>query len=156
MKRLVLSLVLLFGLIVPLWAAEVPGTATYTVNTYIIDGSRARVVVTIAWTTGDAGTGPTMTIVPATYRVEGYYLYSVETDPGSSAPTDNYDIVINDANGLDICWGLLADRDTTNTEIAFCATTGKGYPAVMGTLTPVVTNAGNTTTGQIILTFISN
>lgn len=46
------------------------------------------------------------------------YVYMVLTDPGSTAPTDNYDITITDADGADIMGGELQNRDTANTEVA--------------------------------------
>ncbi len=49
-------------------------------------------------------------------KIEGLYIIAVETDPGSPAPAPNYDIVINDANGLDIMGGTLANRSATATE----------------------------------------
>ena len=41
--------------------------------------------------------------------------YAIETNPGT-APTAGYDIVINDAESLDIAGGMLADRSATLTE----------------------------------------
>lgn len=46
----------------------------------------------------------------------GLYLYSLITDPGTPAPTDNYDITAVSSQNLDILGGAGADRDTTNTE----------------------------------------
>jgi len=43
----------------------------------------------------------------------------VETDPGATAPLDNYDLTITDALGADIMGGALANRDTANTERAY-------------------------------------
>lgn len=45
-------------------------------------------------------------------------VFMVETNPGTTAPTDNYDLVINDSNGADIMGGALSNRDTANTEFA--------------------------------------
>ena len=42
----------------------------------------------------------------------------VETNPGSPAPTDDYDITLVDQYGLDVMGGELADRDTADTEQA--------------------------------------
>jgi len=43
----------------------------------------------------------------------------METNPGSTAPTDDYDIVINTAGGVDILGGAGANRDTSTTETAY-------------------------------------
>jgi len=48
--------------------------------------------------------------------VKGWYLNMVETIPGATAPTDNYDIVINNASGADVMGGALANRDATLAE----------------------------------------
>lgn len=41
------------------------------------------------------------------------------TNPGSAAPTDNYDITLVDEDGLDVAEGQLANRDTTNSEAVY-------------------------------------
>jgi len=45
-------------------------------------------------------------------------IAKVNTNPGSTAPTDNYDITLTDADGVDLMGGELADRDTANSEAA--------------------------------------
>jgi len=68
----------------------------------------------------------------------------VATNP-TDGPTANYDIVLNDEDGIDVMGGGLADRHTTTSEQVI--PTSK--PAVVGVLTPVVTNAGVSKTGVI-------
>jgi hypothetical protein len=47
------------------------------------------------------------------------YIYKMTTDPGSTAPTDDYDITLtDDTTGADLLGGEGADRDTANTEEA--------------------------------------
>lgn len=71
------------------------------------------------WTftcTADASDGS----FPATASsrdIEGYVIMVV-TDPGATAPTDDYDITLTDTNDVDIMGGELANRDTANTEQA--------------------------------------
>jgi hypothetical protein len=61
-------------------------------------------------------------------------------DGGGTAPTDNYDIVINDGDGFDVLLGAGANRDTANTEQVASSSLG----VVAGDkLTLSVTNAGN-------------
>src|SRR3990167_1003625 len=43
-------------------------------------------------------------------------LLALETNPGSPAPTANYDITITDEDGLDVLHGVGANRHTTDTE----------------------------------------
>jgi len=46
-------------------------------------------------------------------------VIAVDTDPGTTAPTDNYDMTIKDSYGVDIMGGALANRDTANSERAW-------------------------------------
>lgn len=72
-----------------------------------------------------------------------YYgaVMSVVTNPGATAPTDNWDATITDVDGYDVLQGVGADRDTTNTETA--GPTVSPSP-VFGPLTLNITNGGNT------------
>ncbi len=73
-------------------------------------------VSTVTWTwTGSTVDGSVPTA--ASTNVRGY-VFLVTTNPGSPAPTDNYDIVLNDSEGVDIMGGELANRDTTTSEQA--------------------------------------
>lgn len=75
-----------------------------------VEAKRMQKVV-ISWTADDAnGSVPNLSL-----SLKGYLIQAV-TNPGSTAPTDNYDLVINDADGADICGGALANRDTANSE----------------------------------------
>jgi hypothetical protein len=107
--------------------------------------------VVIDWTADDTdGSVPALSVT-----LSGFVLKAV-TDPGSTAPTDNYDIVLNDAadTTVDHLASALANRDTANTEVA--------YPTVSGATVPVwledkayslavSNNSVNSATGQIIL-----
>lgn len=73
--------------------------------------------------------------------MKGYWLYYVETDPGSTGPTASYDIAINSASGFDIMAGALADRSATVTERAFASLSDiKHSPPIDGPLTIAITN----------------
>lgn len=50
-----------------------------------------------------------------TTKISGKLL-ALETDPGATAPTANYDIVLNDASGHDVLQGVGANRHASNTE----------------------------------------
>ena len=71
------------------------------------------------------------------------------TNPGGTAPTDDYDIVINDEDGIDITAGVLADRDTSNSEQVLTGGDAKDGAAFMGALSLVVSNAGNAKEGVL-------
>ena len=82
-----------------------------------------------------------------TYSYDGALLFFV-TDPGATAPTDNYDIVITDNNSVDVLAGAGANRDTSTTEYVLAADLG----AVSSSkLTFTVSNAGESKEGIIHL-----
>jgi hypothetical protein len=134
-----------------------PGSVTITNENINVLNQVQRKIVTVSWVGATSGGAvPAASIVADTYGLKGFFLYSVETNPGSTAPTDNYDIVINDADGLDIAGGLLVDRDTANTEIVNLRSSAAGYPMVRGDLSAVTTgNSVNSATGTIIMIFVA-
>ena len=109
-------------------------------------------LVTIDWV-GDAADGS----VPNTTLDLNGFLVKALTNPGSTAPTDNYGIAIGDSNdsSVDVLAGALANRDTANTEIA--------YPLVASSnvrfffdgsdyVFKLSGNSVNSATGRVILT----
>ena len=94
--------------------------------------------------------------VPATAlpSIEGRLLALV-TNPGGTAPTDNYDITLPSGEGDDRLQGVGANRDTANTEAAPIVYAGTSlHPWVDGdeTLTfTLANNAVNSATGRAVL-----
>lgn len=129
---LLLALVLLV-LAAPLGAA---GTVTQTHQRV---GNIRKAIFTVTADAADAS-------VPATaisVKIEGR-LVQLITDPGATAPTDNYDITLVDGNGLDVLQGVGANRDTTNTEAAAIVFAGTSInPVVDETDTLTLTIANN-------------
>lgn len=72
----------------------------------------------VTWT-GDASDGSVPTLLIEHYA--GWYIIKVVTNPGTTAPTANYDITFIDTDGLDIMEGLLVDRSATATEKVLAA-----------------------------------
>lgn len=68
------------------------GSVTITSENISVLNQFQRKILTIAWA-GDASGGAltAVSIVADTYGIKGMFLYSVETNPGTTAPTDNYD-----------------------------------------------------------------
>ena len=154
MKRLLLALLMILVMATSSWAV---GTASVTnVEKVKVLNEQSRVVLTITWVDDNAGT--TLAINSATYGITGWYLYSVETNPSNvTAPTDNYDITLVDADGVDLAGGTLMNRDTATTELVNVGTSSIGFPVIRGTFT--FTLSGNAVvggTGTCILTFIAN
>ncbi len=111
-------------------------------------GSKVVSKITIDWTSDASGNAD------LAVNLFGFLLKAV-TDPGAAAPTDNYDITLVQ-NGVDMLSGMLADRDTANTEIAHgLVKNGTDIaplpPFLAGVHTFTVANAGNAKVGQVIL-----
>ena len=141
MKKLFTSTILLVALF------AVSAFAAGTVTQAIVKYPNANLqTVTFSWV-GDAANGSvpsTATNAAITAAIAGWYVYSIDTDPGAVPPTTLYDIVINDASGFDIAGGQLANRSATATQrvIPKLDATASLYGGVLidSTLTMVITN----------------
>ena len=99
--------------------------------------------ITWAWTSDSSGDADKVT----TNAYSGEIVL-LTTDPGGTAPTDNYDVVVNDADGDDVLLGAGANRDTATTEHV----QGTSLGAVSGqVLNCVVSNAGDGKDGEVHL-----
>ena len=101
--------------------------------------------------TADAADGsfPQTNITDA---IEGELL-QLETNPGATAPTANYDIVLNDDQGADVLMGVGANRHTSTTEIAGIVFSGTSYHPYVDktqTLTLVITNNSVNSAGIVV------
>jgi hypothetical protein len=100
--------------------------------------------VSFAWTSSAGGAADATT----TAVIDGKLLGFATVPDAVAAPTDNYDITITDAQGLDVLLGQGANRDTANTEYV----DGASIAAVASSvLTLGVTNAGNAKEGTAVL-----
>lgn len=109
---------------------------TVTVE-HVTIGHIRRIVATITADAADASVPDT--VLPA---FEGRLL-ALATNPGATAPTDNYDVTIEDQHGHDVLEGVGANRDTTATEKVPVVYSGTGtHPVVdeADTLTLKVAN----------------
>ena len=74
----------------------------------------------------------------------------VVTNPGTPAPSDNYDIVLEDVDGADIMGGTLSDRDVSNSEQAVALIYDDGSDRVYGNPVvdgPLIMRVDNNSTG---------
>jgi len=110
MKKLVLILLIVAAVLIFPMITHAAGTCSVTPTSI----SRDFYCITYTWT-ADASDGS----VPATAspKVTGYVVLAI-TDPGATAPTDNYDITLTDEDDVDVFGGNLANRDTANSEHA--------------------------------------
>lgn len=126
--------------------------------TFTYDEVNGRVHRIIADWVSDSSTGA----VTGTTKVVNGRLVKGITDPGATAPSDNYDITITDEEGVNVltaCTLSLENRHTSTTqEVYFLISDGGGtalplaaHPVVCGTLSIAVASAGNSKVGQLIL-----
>lgn len=82
--------------------------------------------ITISWT-GDDSDGSVPDLEINGQDISGW-LIKVITNPGATAPTDNYDITLGDVDdtSLDALAGLLVNRDTSTTEQVYVADSSNG------------------------------
>lgn len=124
------------------------GTTTVTESKF---GHVRRVIVDFVASSTD-GSIPD-TVLPA---FEGR-LAELTTNPGTTAPTDNYDLTLIDAEGADRLQGVGANRDTANTEsvpVVYAASTIHPPVGLWDTLTlKFANNSVNSATGRVILIY---
>jgi len=98
-----------------------------------------------------------------TKKVAGRLLKAV-VNPGSAAPTDNYDLVLTDEEGANVLGNCVAtsqliNRDTSNTETVYffvlntdaSALSMAAFPVVCDNITFSFAAAGNSKTGRVII-----
>ena len=85
-----------------------PGTVVET------HGKRGPIGVVTLTCVGDAADGSFPETALAV-KISGR-IVALETNPGATAPTDNWDVALDDAEGDDVLQTLGANRDTVNTE----------------------------------------
>lgn len=87
-----------------------------------------------------------------TTRISGR-LVALETDPGSTAPSANYDITLEDANGHDVLQGVGANRAAASTEkvaVVFSGTSVHPPVAMSDTLTFKIANNAVNSAGVVV------
>ena len=123
-----------------------------------MDSMRTARKLTIDWTADDTDAS----VPKLTLSGVGGYVLKMVTNPGSTAPTDNYDVTLEGSadTTVDHLAGAGSNRDTANTEVA--------YPSASSAPTPVwldpdesykvavAGNAVNSATGQIILYLVDS
>ena len=73
------------------------------------------------------------------------------TNPSATAPSANYDIVINDADGIDLAAGGLVNRHTSTSEQFIPGGDADPGAAFNGALSLVVSNAGDSKIGKLVM-----
>lgn len=101
-----------------------------------------------SWTSAADGTVGAAAVSSTTTNAYSGEVLRLVTNPGATAPTDNWDVVVNDEDGNDVLMGAGADRDTANTEQVLASSLGV---VANDKLTMLVTNAGGGKTGAVYL-----
>jgi len=152
-KILFIALIALF-LIPTLGLAAGTCTQSDAENIYSSEGwtGLSKITFTCTADASDGSFPATATNAANTAFITGKYLLKATTNPGATAPTDNYDITLTDADGVDLMGGTLANRDTANSEEALPYIGGLAYgpQPITGALTHTPT--GNSVNSAISVT----
>jgi len=105
--------------------------------------------LTIDWTSNADGDVAVAVSAANMAEIQGKFLNQIITNPGATAPADDYDLTLVDAHALDILGGAGANRDTANSELAIPAE----YLLVDTALTFTIANAGNAKDGVVVFYF---
>lgn len=155
-----LRIIFVLSLALSFFGMKVFAAGTVTVSksqTSAFGGSQVPIqIVQVDWT-GDASDGS----VPTKSIQLGGYVLKVVTNPGSTAPSANYDIALGDPedSALDALASALLNRHTSNTEQVYPAIAGapgtvSSLPVFLepGAYTLAVTgNSVNSATGRILI-----
>jgi len=112
-----------------------------TASWQYVDGDGKHVAKVIVDWVSDSAAGSVSQL--STKPVFGEIL-RITTNPGATAPTDQYDVTILDEDSVDVALGTLANRAT--------ATTQTVYPTVAGSATTPVSDVRMAVAGRITLT----
>lgn len=149
MKKLAITIMAVVTLFAAGFAHAV-GTNTLTSTTPYPDGKTYVLTTYVADESG--GTVPDLTI--SGYR--GQYICQIWTTPGSTQPTDNWDLYLK-YDGGDVLKAGGENRDTANTEVTYPviqASSNGGCAYIPGDLTLSVSgNSVNSATATILLIF---
>jgi hypothetical protein len=147
MKRFLSILLALALLLAPIPLMAAGSSVTATGPTKFSGAETSYYLIQWDWVADDTdGSVPTDTVS----GINGY-IVRVVTDPGATAPTDDYDIELKDQWGCDVMGGALADRDTTATEQAMPIIGGSSTGSlVLDTLQLNISgNSVNSATGTV-------
>ena len=120
------------------------GTVTQALTT---EGDHIKVVTLTCTADASDASFPATTLTVLPNNGKGGRLLQMITDPGATAPQDNYDITLTNGGG-DMLLGNGANRDTSNTEIAVIESNG-AHPVYAGTDTLILNVSGNNVNSAI-------
>lgn len=140
----VLSVIVAFMVATAAYAAQ-----TMTTPPTVRNLSSANIVEYTTLLTMDT-TGLNTTGIPYTGR-----LKAVITNPGTTAPSDNYDLEILNEDGADVMGTGLMNRDTANSEIAYPLSGSGGVVlqdgAILNGTRLTIKSSGNSVSGATVV-----
>ena len=113
-----------------------------TITEALTSGRSPVKVITLTCTADSSdGSYPSTALTNIPHNGVGGRLLQITTDPGSTAPQDNYDITLTEGTGADLLLGVGANRDTSNSEVAVIESNGThAVYAGTDTLTLAISN----------------
>ena len=112
-------------------------------------GTTKHKILQVQWLSATGGTvSAASTAENVNHTLRGMYCVLAITDPGATtAPTNNYDIAINDSFGCDVFGGALENRASGSAEQ--CVPTG-GNGDLLGPGRPIFTGLSIAITGNTV------
>lgn len=142
---LLVMLLVAVGLIVDQARDALAASLTNTKKTYLDKGQPPLSIYTLTHTMDSGGTNVTAMTLPITGRV-----VAVRTNPGATAPSDNYDIDLL-VDSYDIMGAALDNRDTANTEWALPLLGTAVWEPILRGDTVTVSSSGNTVKNAVVV-----
>ena len=120
-----------------------------------LDENARTLRLTVNWTSSAGGAVSEAISAANMTIILGKNLAHFITDPGSPAPTDNYDLTLLDRYGIDILGGEGLNRDTVNSEQGVPALNSSVYGdrIVDFELTFTIVDAGDSAQGKAVFYF---
>lgn len=124
------------------------GTVTLSVTELDVFGPSDLIVLDFDWTSSADGNA----VATTDFRFHGE-IVQIITDPGATAPSDNYDLDLYDDESLDLLQGLGENRHTTTTQ-TFVPFIGNGTVTdhkvhVASTIQLNINDAGDSKIGEV-------
>jgi hypothetical protein len=136
--------------------AVVEGTCTQSLAKYKTANPNLMILTFTCLGSDNDGDFPSISTTAAiTSEIVGWYISEVRTYPGTKAPQNLWDVVINDSDSFDLMGGTLGDRSQAAQRAMPLWTTGL-YASVpiYGTLALVITGTNVTVSTPIIKVFL--
>lgn len=121
--------------------------------TQTLIGDGAYKIMQLVWVTDGSGN---FTATDTGFDIDGMVILAETIPSATAAPTNLYDITLNNSSGIDVFGGALNNRSSTTAQQTMPLMNGNYTGvSVMGKLTFDVTNAGNSKGGTLRIHYIT-